>query len=410
MKNNCLYIVLAMILYLGLYACGDADVNDPRGSTAIPAQVTNVRVKNLGGSAVIFYDRPNDKNLKYIQAAYTLEDETERTFNASFYTDSVLVNGFPEAGEYEVKLYSVSYGETKSEPVTVLIHPTTPAYKVVLERGSIEATFGGLRFTSVDEAASDLSIIFLREDPDGWQEVGAYYTNKMVNLQHVIRKQQPVETRYAAYAGDRWGHKSDTIYATIIPWEEIEIPKGGWRAYRLPDDNYTLHSWSGSDVTLEKMWDGSVTNWNALFHSKTTDPIPQWFTFHLGKPYVFSRLVMNMRWDGGTNYTNFFTATSGMPKTFEVWATNEPDPLGGFDSWTRLESFNVLRADGTMRTHEEAARTQADLDMIRPGHNFDFPAGLPPYQYVRINILSTYGVNSVQIEELTFFGQNAQAE
>ena len=42
-----------------------------------------------------------------------------RTVNASFYTDSLVVEGFPTKGEYDVELYSVSYGEAVSTPLVV---------------------------------------------------------------------------------------------------------------------------------------------------------------------------------------------------------------------------------------------------------------------------------------------------
>ena len=35
----------------------------------------------------------------------------ERSTNASYFADSVVVEGFEKAGEYNVKLYSVSPGE-----------------------------------------------------------------------------------------------------------------------------------------------------------------------------------------------------------------------------------------------------------------------------------------------------------
>lgn len=400
-------IILTLILLTLFSACGDSDLNDPRGSTAAPAQVTNVRVQNISGSSILFYDRPNDENLKYVQAAYTLADGTHRTFNASFYTDSILVNGFPEAGEYDVQLYSVSYGEAKSAPVTVKVNPSTPAYRMVLEKANVEPTFGGIRFTSEDEATSDLSIIFLKKNTiNEWEEIGAYYTKKAPNLQHVVRGQEAVETEFGIYASDRWGYKSDTVYWTLTPWAEIEIPKTNplWKKMELPGDTYVTHTWSGSKTSVEALWDGITNSWETVYHTKSTDPMPQSFSIDLGAPYIFSRIVCNWRTNGSwTNYTNFFT--SGMPKTFEIWASNNPNGDGSWESWEFIESFVSLRADGTARSSTEIALTDADKEMLKTGHNFDFPVGVPAYRYIRFRTTSTYQVNSVQIAELTLFGQ-----
>lgn len=67
-----------------------------------------------------------------------------RTVNASFYTDSLVVEGFPTKGEYDVELYSVSYGEAVSTPLVVKVSPDTPPYQKV--RGTLISaeTFGGV--------------------------------------------------------------------------------------------------------------------------------------------------------------------------------------------------------------------------------------------------------------------------
>ena len=59
-----------------------------------------------------------------------------RTVNASFYTDSLVVEGFPTKGEYDIELYSVSYGEVVSTPLVVKVSPDTPPYQKV--RGKSE--------------------------------------------------------------------------------------------------------------------------------------------------------------------------------------------------------------------------------------------------------------------------------
>ena len=83
--------------------CDNADLNEPTGSTTPPSQVLNATVKNLPGAAIIYYDLPDDQNLKYVRASYKV-DNMIRTVNASFYTDSLVVEGFPTKGEYDVEL------------------------------------------------------------------------------------------------------------------------------------------------------------------------------------------------------------------------------------------------------------------------------------------------------------------
>lgn len=404
MKNYFLILIMVSAASFMKSCTGAADVNEPRGSKTPPAQVTNVSVRNISGASIISYDRPDDPNLKYVQAAYTSEIGEERTFNASFYTDTILVNGFARAGEYDVRLYSVSYGEAKSEPVTVKVNPTNPAYLEVLENSEITATFGGFNFISVDEAASDLSIIFLKRLESEWQEIGAYYTKKTVNLACSIRGQEAEETEFGAYISDRWGHRSDTLRFTLVPWFEEELPKSKFKTVELPTDNYTVHNWSGSNNSVAALWDGK-TSTDICYHTKTTDPMPQWFTFDLGEQYSISRMLFHGRTNANKNDTRFVFA-QGMPLEFELWGCNTLDPAGDWDTWTLIDTFVAARADGSTNNQDQEPLVQADLDLIVAGHNFDFPMNSPKYRYIRFKTNSTYGgLNSVMIGELTFYGQ-----
>lgn len=412
MKKYTIYLSLAALLGLSLSNCGEVDVNDPRGGSEIPLQIdiNTVHVKNFSGTSYIYYDRPADRNLKYIQASYLLEDGTERKFNASYFSDSIVVNGFPREGEYDVKLYSVSYAENRSEPVVVKIHPEEPPYQKVLRDCQVEPTFSGIRFTSTDEVGTDLSIIFLKKTEQGeWQEISAYYTRKSNLLQHVIRGMASAETDVAIYAVDKWGHKSDTTFATLTPWYEIEIPKNNplWKNLNLANDA-VMHSWGGSKVSVEALWDGITVEvagnnaWNTCYHTIPGAGLPKWTSIDLGGQYVFSRVVFH--WRGGTTSASF---NSYCPKVFEIYGSNAPNMSGEWDdSWTKIETFNVTREDGTQTPQSDLALTPNEITQAKDGFNFDFPIGLEAYRYIRIRWLSTYGgVDYVVVGEMTLFGQ-----
>jgi len=413
MKRIVVYLlVISLCLSLSLTNCSDVDVNAPRGSQEIPAQidVNTVRVKDLSGVSCIFYERPNDRNLKYVQAVYTLEDGTERRFNASYFTDSIVVDGFSKAGEYDLKLYSVSYTEKRSEPDIVKIHPEEPPYLKVLTDCLVEPTFSGIRFISTDEIGTDLSIIFLKQDSVGkWQEVSAYYTRKSVSLLHVIRGLEAKETNFGIYVSDKWNHKSDTMYVTITPWYEIEIPKKMplWKNLNLQGD-VKMHTWSGAHTSVEALWDGITIEvagndaWNTCYHTPPGVGMPIWTSIDLGAQYVFSRVVFH--WRGGTTssaYNNY------CPKTFEIYGSNSPNMSGEWDdSWTKLETFNFLREDGSQTMQSDVALTANEKAQAPEGFNFDFPVGLEAYRYIRLKIISTYGgLDYTAIGKMTLFGQ-----
>ncbi|MDR3061387.1 MAG: DUF4959 domain-containing protein, partial [Dysgonamonadaceae bacterium] len=105
MKQNILiFLTAAMFIF---YSCGEESLNSPRGSKDVPKQVTVTSVKDISGASIIYYNKPDDKNLKYVRAVYTTDDGITKDVTASFYTDSLLIEGFGKAGTFDVELYSV---------------------------------------------------------------------------------------------------------------------------------------------------------------------------------------------------------------------------------------------------------------------------------------------------------------
>jgi hypothetical protein len=150
--NNRRYLsglLLAPVLLMMLFAsCKKAESNievvsnDPTK----PGPVTNVNVINLNGSARLTYTLPNSKNLLYVLAKYAINDKTVRETKASYYTDTITVDGFARAQEYTVTLYAVSRANIMSDPVTVKVNPLTPNYQLVNAALNITADFGGANF------------------------------------------------------------------------------------------------------------------------------------------------------------------------------------------------------------------------------------------------------------------------
>src|SRR3546814_8332243 len=86
-----------------------------------PVKVSNVEVENLPGGAKISYTLPTSENILYIKAIYEIRDGVEQEVKSSYYNRSLLIEGFPDTQEYDVKLYTVSHGEVESEPLTVQV-------------------------------------------------------------------------------------------------------------------------------------------------------------------------------------------------------------------------------------------------------------------------------------------------
>lgn len=375
-------------------------MNKPVGRAEPPAQVLNVTVKNLPGAAIIYYDLPDDRGLKYVRASYRV-DAAVRTVNASFYTDSLIVEGFPAEGEYRVDLYSVGYGESASEPLEVKVHPTTPPYRDVRRSLASAETFGGIKVSFENPEKAKLGFGVIKKQAEGiWTQLYMHYT-EAEGGDFYVRGLEAVPTDFGIFTRDRWGHVSDTLYVTETPLYEEQCDKMLFRKMALPADSYECHSWGGLTVgnDMTCLWDG-VTDSDPTFQTKTNTVMPQWFTFDMGAAYKLSRFVMISRYYPG-KYGNTFKA--GHPKKFEIWGSNHPNPDGSFDdSWILLSEYESVKPSGG---GVNDALTAEDKEAAQNGENFIIPDNAPAVRYIRFKTYETWGkTRYMHLHELTFFG------
>jgi hypothetical protein len=425
-------------------SCGPADLNAPFGSKTPPDKVTVRDVKNMPGAAVIFYDRPSDVNLKYVRAVYTVDGE-QRVTNASYYTDSILVEGFSDTTEQLVNLYSVSYGDAASEPVPVTIRPETPAYLHVLESMAIEATYGGLQITALNRLGAPIAYGVCRyEETDsiardsGWVEKAMVYS-KAVNFRYALRKQKDVETKFAVYTKDRWGCRSDYKVATLTPWLEEQCNPASFAWYETYFDTPGNHSYSGSHHETKALWDDKVgENGAYCYHSPPASSFPQNITIDLGKAYNLSRVVLHGRFiysgsrtdiltypakgvGGGSLVDYRYIFKDGYPKLLQMWgATTAPNRSNSNleAQFTKIGDFELPRADGSFTPSTVSAQNSTgdlsadDIDLIIQGQEFGIPGEfVDPVRYVVISVIETYGGSAtgpVMIDQLSFFGAEAK--
>ena len=161
-----------------------------------------------------------------MKAVYST-DLGERSTNASYFTDSVVVEGFREAGEYDVKLYSVSAGEAYSDPVHVKINPEEPSYITAYKELKITPDFAGLRLKTINTSSETLTFyVYKKDDAGKWTEAGALYTKKP-EINDPIRGMEAEPSDFKIVVKDRWGHLSDSKEVSFTPYYEEEVDKKG---------------------------------------------------------------------------------------------------------------------------------------------------------------------------------------
>lgn len=395
------------LLMLSLNACGDkSDLNDPNGSTSVPAQVTLSGVKNLPGKSIIYFKQPSDKNFLYMKAVYST-DLGERSTNASYFTDSVVVEGFREAGEYDVRLYSVSAGEAYSEPVHVKINPEEPSYITAYKQLSITPDFAGVRLKTTNTGAETLTFYVYKKDETGkWAEAGALYTKKS-EINDPIRGMDAEPSEFRVVVKDRWGHLSEAKEASITPYYEEEVDKkkmnylsiGEYKGYLAPNAG-----------TPKNLYDGIITG-NNTFMPRVTEGYdftkPSSVTLDLGQKFKLSRMIVYGR-RSGTNYSAIFDGL--FPKEIEIWGRNDKN-ITKFDpendpGWTCLYKGVLPRADGSVIPAASVPLTDADKELAKNGNEFEFSVDLDAYRYIAFVCVKNYnsGNSRVNVAELTFFG------
>ncbi|SDE27137.1 DUF4959 domain-containing protein [Niabella drilacis] len=384
------FILMYALTVSGIASCRKSDDNRAPlfTSNTKPLPVTDVKVTNVAGGAIITYKLPKDPSILYVQADYVVNDKVKRQEKVSFYADTILVNGFAREDAYKITLRSVTESEIKSDPVEVQVNPLTPPYRSIAATIAMQDAFSGVNITCQNPEEAEVGI-GLVVDTTG--RPGLVYTEytKAIPVNFSVRGFAPRPYRMGAYVVDRWGNISDTVWNTITPLYETLLNRNIMTNAKLPQDMATL--W-GASKTLEQVltYTGATAGFYGGFGKMTT--------IYLGKPAKLSRFKFYQTTDGGLyNFANL--------KVFQVWASMNPGPTGALNdgTWTQLGTYEIIKPSGKVL----GQNTQEDIDAANAGHSFDFPSPVVQAKYVRIVTVDTWAVendNRLRIGTIYFWG------
>ena len=367
-----------------------------------PGIVTNIKVKNLNGAAYITYTLPNSPNLLYVQAEYNINGKTVRQTKSSYYTDTVLVDGFAKSQDYTVTLWSVSRANVQSDPVTVTVHPDTPYYLLVKPTIKLAADFGGVNVKGVNRGKADVGVILIALDnsTQALEVQDQHYTNKD-SINYTVRGYPATPRKFGAYVTDKYGNISDTTILTVTPIFETLLDKSKFSVYRLPTDSPTAYGWE-----VPYLWDGKTDNYSPGWHTAPGGPQPMQVTFSLGVSAQLSRFVMWERPDQ-------FAYAHGNPKDFSIWGSNKPAPQDALlpqsapvgtvvGDWINLGNYHYPDPPSGL---SPGFTNAADAAFVAAGVNFDIPPGSPAVTYFRVLVHDTWsGGDFAHIMEFSIYG------
>jgi hypothetical protein len=378
-----------------VFSCDQNNLEPLESNSTPPAQVQNVKVDNLPGKAKITYTLPTDQDLLYVRAEYTLASGKKMEVKSSYYNNSLEVEGFANAAEYEVKLYSVNRSETQSAPVLVKINPLKSPIWDVFESIDVKAAFGGIRIDAANPNRQDLSILVMEKNNLGdWVvDTKSIYTSTDL-VSRTLRGYTITPHDYAITVRDRWLNTTDTLFTTITPILELSIPKSGYKHFPLTGDTKTHPT-----AVPAGMWDGNLLDWPKVFLTDGAVPGQHVVTIDTGILAKMSRIVI---WDYPEYYLGRSYYYVGDLKEFEIYGSASPNPDGSLDNtWVKLGSYNAVKPSGL----PYGQQTDEDYRTAFAGFSWDFDVDAPKVRYLRIKSLKNWaGIGTMAIGEIQVYG------
>ncbi|MDR1222676.1 MAG: DUF4959 domain-containing protein [Tannerella sp.] len=408
MDNKMIRYLMSFLLFFAVFmACEEEQkLIYYDGNATAPAIIDagTVTVENFAGKSVLRYKIPVDDNLLYVRAEYESAPGVERRAKSSRFTDSLAIEGFAVAGDYEVKLFSVGKNEKESGPVTITVSPLTPPVVEAFPSLDIIATFGGIEGNFSNLSGQPLKVVLMIDSTGNEPEFMQSFMIDNPSAKFSVRGLPSKPMQFFAYMMDRWGNKTETKTYTLTPMFEEALDKMQWKEFKLPSDfqntlenNYPGYRFTGIYDDVICPWNGWANNFIPDIHS-----LPSTFTIDLGVEARLSRINMVPWWAW---------LHAGHPRAFEIYGTasrNPGDDLAGGD-WTLIGKFESWKPSGD----DPLIVTDDDRNYAWPGgENFDIkssdeqPDPYFPVRMVRFRILKTWNDGTqYSIDELFIWGE-----
>lgn len=390
-----MFAVIAMASVLLVASCKKVSHSSLFPGDSKPSQLVKAQVANLPGAANITYSLPGDNSILYVKASYEIRPGVIRESKASYYANSLVVDGFGDTLAHEVKLYVVNRSDIASDPTVVTVKPLTPPVITVYKSLKVTPDFGGVSVSFKNPSNADMVIVMMAADSVGKMAIADTKYTAADSAVYSIRGFDSTARRFGFYVKDVYGNYSDTTYATYKPLYEKFLDKSKFREVDLPTD---VHDDWG--LLMPNLWDGIIKGGliGGFYHTQAK-PFPMWFTFDLGVKVKLSRITLWPRQDPPEDWIY----NQNNPKHFQVWGCSDAFPAadGGWSNWTLLVDHEVIKPSGLPL----GSVTQADIDAAAKGEEMTVPLSMPAVRYIRVKVLETYTNAATNIAEMSFWGQ-----
>ncbi|MDR2130420.1 MAG: DUF4959 domain-containing protein [Odoribacteraceae bacterium] len=385
MKTNALLAAMMMILCM---SCGDNQKEPAVENSNPPGKVTNVTVDNQPGQAEITYQLPSDPDLQYVKAVYKLNSGVIREVKASFYTNSMLLDGFGDTDIHDVEVFAVNRSGIASEPEIVRVKPLENPIWDVRRSLVVKDDFSGFNVSAENPAEHGVAIeIMMKNELGKWENLEGIET-KLPTINQSKRGLDTLSYEISLTVRDRFLNYTDTLYTTVNPLYEVMLDKSKFKDMRLTGDA-PIHL---STHPMSNMWNGvyAHTNSNRWLTNPSPDIYaPQVSTIDLGVPVSLSRITI-FNWSYGTSTITGNRMMYGGEhlRYFEIWGMlGYPPNVASFDGWVKLGDFENIKPSGLPHGEE----TQEDFDVAVKGFDYTFPIEYATkVRYIRLKVIKTW--------------------
>ncbi|MGY5356015.1 DUF4959 domain-containing protein [Wenyingzhuangia sp. IMCC45467] len=399
MKINMInfFKAVGLSLVLTITGCTEDEGNTPyENNSEAPGEVKNVTIQNLPGKAKLQYTLPNNQDLLYVVARYTLENGTDMEVKSSYYNNTMLLEGFTGLSEREVSITAVNRSEVESTPVKVTVAPLQAPIYGVYESITTQPDFGGLRINADNPNKEDIALLVMQKNIEGdWVPLPTSIYTKVDEIGQSIRGFDTIPQEFAFAVRDRWLNVTDTLYQEITPWYEALMPRADMKPITLANDAELI----ASHTEVRDLFNGGVLEWyDSFFTSRTVETEDHLVTFDIGKITKLSRLHI---WQfsepiGGQRLYYYL----GAMRKFKIWGANELND-GDLSGWTLLGEYEVKKPSGLPYGQEN----NDDLVAAQDGADYEIGLDKPAVRYLRIQCMENWaGGDYMAVGEVQVFG------
>lgn len=382
-----------------LLGCKEESIGQYPTDGTPPQKISNPTVTNIKGGAIISYMLPNEKDILYVKAEYTLPNGQKKEMRSSAFANTVKVMGYSRSVKSEVKLISVDRSRNESEPVICEIEPFDSPIFDVVRSVTVIPGFGGIKLNWENPEKADVVVgVLLKNDELIYESIDNIYTSVAAGNASV-RGISDGEKDFGIYVRDIYYNYSDTVFLTLTPWKEVKLDSKLWRGGTICSNTFTISPYGTGNLSI--LWNGATTIESAseMVYINNSVATPIFISLDLGVTSKLSRFRFWGRYQ--------YSFTLHHPKEFEIWGTNDVNAFNdpcSFDGWTKLIEGISTKPSGPDAV-AFAQLTSEDVALAIAGEEYEFPLEVPSVRYVRYRCMRTWtNSTSMFLTELAFWG------